>query len=360
MALKDVTGQDKAIGILVRTIRRGRAPSSYLFAGESGIGKKFTAVNLAKALNCPKAAEGESHSPPGKSPGPSEGFDACDACSSCRRIDAGIHPDVLLISPESGLIKIDAIRTADSFLSLKSFEGMKKVIIIDDADLMNQFSANAFLKTLEEPPGDSLIILVSSQPERLPDTIRSRCSRLHFTPLSQEDCEHVIRSMLSPASDTGNDTPSGKKKKPSSGKSRKPDIPAEHISTLVRLCMGRPGAASTGDLIEERNRCLRHLEDMIHAEKDGWASREEMEQWIDHFMILLRDMAVMKTDHAEQQIIHIDIKDYISSFSRTIDMERIIETYLQLHVLKRYLPFHLNKSLTWNYTGSLLRSTLGV
>ena len=234
------------------------------------------------------------------------------------------------------------------------------MIIIDDADAMNQFSANAFLKTLEEPPADSLIILVSSQPERLPDTIRSRCSRIHFTPLSQEECEHVIRRMHAHVPVTAKAATDAQKKKSSARKTRKAHIHDEHISTLVRLCMGRPGAAYTGDLLEERDLCLRQMESMINAEKDGWTSREDMEQWIDHFMIVLRDMAVMKTDHDEAQIIHIDIKEHISSFSRSINIEKILETYLQLQTLKRYLPFHLNKSLTWNYTGSLLRNTLGV
>ena len=97
MALKDVIGQDTAVSILLRTIRRDRISSSYLFAGESGIGKKFTALNLAKALNCQAAAEG------------SRPADACDECPSCRKIDAGIHPDVLFISPESGQIRIEEI-----------------------------------------------------------------------------------------------------------------------------------------------------------------------------------------------------------------------------------------------------------
>ena len=201
MALSDVIGQETAVSILLKTIRRGRISSSYLFAGESGIGKKFTAINLAKALNCLKVAD--SYRSPIQihdsrfTPDTSRLVDACDECSSCRKIDAGMHPDVLLISPESGQIRIEEIRAIDEILSLKAFEGRTKVVVVDDAETMNQYAANAFLKTLEEPPSDSLIILVSSKPDRLPDTIQSRCSRINFTPLSHEACEMVIKKVIS-------------------------------------------------------------------------------------------------------------------------------------------------------------------
>ena len=157
MSFKDVIGQDKAVGILLRTIQRGRVPSSYIFAGESGIGKKLAALNLAKALNC----VGKERSPENmgllddaasQSGGPDSEIDACDQCSSCLKIDKGIHPDFLMIAPESGQIRIEEIRAIDEALSLKAFEGRYKVVIVDDADTMNQYAANAFLKTLEEPP----------------------------------------------------------------------------------------------------------------------------------------------------------------------------------------------------------------
>src|SRR3990170_4977552 len=129
MALQDIIGQEKAVNILLRTIQRERVPSSYLFAGESGIGKKFTATNLAKILNCQSIEQrakskeirdniGNPPSPP-FSKGGMGGFDAkstpsptlphqrggqvweidcCDECSSCRKIDSGVHPDFLLIT----------------------------------------------------------------------------------------------------------------------------------------------------------------------------------------------------------------------------------------------------------------------
>jgi len=351
MALSEVVGQDAAVNILLKTIRRRRISSSYLFAGESGIGKKFAAMNFAKALNCLKVSDNDNSSPEIHdsrfSPGASQSVDACDECSSCRKIDSGMHPDVLVISPESGQIRIEEIRAIDEILSLKAFEGRTKVVVVDDAETMNQYAANAFLKTLEEPPSDSLIILVSSKPDRLPDTIQSRCSRINFTPLTHEACEKVIKKVISQEKAVGKKT----------GKQERPET--ERLSLLVRLSMGRPGNLVAGDLIEERDWFLKLFKGMMNTEKDGWASREEMEKWFDFMIIMLRDMAVMKAGDKES-IINTDLSDYLTRLSSSMDLKVIIENYQTLCALRGYLNFNLNKSLTWNYTGSLLRKEMDI
>ena len=374
MALRDVIGQEKAVNILLRTIQRGRIPSAYLFAGESGIGKKFTALNLAKAINCLQRvpsnelqvtgetqilASGESPRRPNLNPssppfskGGMGGFDkewqgwggdCCDKCSSCKKIDSGVHPDLLVISPEGGQIRIEEIRSINDTLSLKPFEGRWKVVVVDEASTMNPYAANAFLKTLEEPPKDSLIILVSSNPERLPDTIRSRCSRVNFTPLSYDACKEVISQQ-------------------SAVNSQKTDGPASlqadklnRLSTLARLSMGRPGLAVSADLLDEREWFLRLLQEMIKAEKEGWTSKEEMEKWFELILILLRDIVITKITKDRRNLIYIDLKEYIKEFSSAMDLKVIIDCYQKLNTLRGYLNFNLNRSLTWNYTGSLLR-----
>jgi len=377
MALIDVIGQEKAVNILVRTIQRGRLPSSYLFAGESGIGKKFTAVNLAKTLNC-QSREQRAQSaeirdnignppPPPFSKGGMGGFGkgdlkedlnwsivttCCDECSSCKKIDAGVHPDFLFIEPESGQIRIEEIRAIDDALSLKPFEGRWKIVIVDEAHMMNPFAANAFLKTLEEPPKETLIILISSNPDRLPDTIRSRCSRLNFTPLSNEACRKVIETVISQKSEVRSKKTTVKKQETERSRPLTPD---SQLSTLVRLSMGRPGLAISGDLIEERKWFLELLQEMIRAEKDSWTSKEEMDRWFDQIVLLLRDATVMQITHDEKDLINIDLKDYIQKFSRSMDLQGIIDNYQKLNTLRGYLNFNLNKSLTWNYAGSLLR-----
>jgi DNA polymerase-3 subunit delta' len=369
MALRDIIGQDKAVNILLRTIQRGRLPSSYLFAGESGIGKKFTAINLAKAVNCLKTTPSLALPPRGGGVGGGdsellEQVDACDECFSCKKIDAGVHPDFLLISPVAGQIRIEEIRAIDNIVSLTPFEGREKVVIIDEADTMNPFASNAFLKTLEEPPKDSLIILISSNPDRLPDTVRSRCSRVNFTPLSHELCRKVIEKVISQQSSPPPIPP------PRGGRAREGgNAPnrqtaefqnSQTMSTLVRLSMGRPGLAFTGDLIEERAWFINLLKEMLDAKKDGWTSKEEMERWLDLILILLRDIAIMKITQDETNLINIDLKDYLNKLSNSMDIKVMIEYYQRLSSLRGYLNFNLNRSLTWNYIGSLLRNTMDV
>jgi DNA polymerase-3 subunit delta' len=369
MAFRDIVGQDTAINILLRTIQRDRLPSSYLFAGESGIGKKFTAINLAKAVNCLKTVTGYTPSltlpPQGGRMGVWDSklqtpeselnqFDCCDECTSCKKIANGFHPDFLLISPETGQIRIDEIRAIDDVLSLRAFEGRKKIVIVDDADTMNPYAANAFLKTLEEPPEDSLIILITSNPDRLPDTIRSRCSRVNFTPLSDEACEKVIKKVMNQRSGV-NSQKDNRRKSLHANKQKRLMTGDPGLSSLVRLSMGRPGLAIEEDLIEERAWSIKLLKEMLSSEKDGWTSKEEMENWFNLILILLRDMAILKITSDETKLINVDLKDYLKKLSSSIDLKGIIENYQKLNTLRGYFNFNLNKSLTWNYTGSILR-----
>jgi len=361
MSFKDIIGQDKAVSILLRTIQRGRVPSSYIFAGESGIGKKLTAMNLAKALNCLGGGQAEESrglldNPEAPSRSSHPEIDACDKCPSCRKIDKGIHPDFLLIGPDSGQIRIEEIRAIDDALSLKAFEGRYKIVIVDDADTMNQYAANAFLKTLEEPPEDSLLVLISSNPDHLPDTIKSRCSRLNFTPLSDEACAKAIETIIRRQASVN---AQGRKKKDDPSKTSDPPDP-QTVSLLVRLSMGRPGYAVSGGLLEEREWFFGLLKGMLNAEKDGWSSREEMERWFDFILLLLRDMTILKITRNESGLINRDLKDYINKLSSSMDLKVIIESYIKLNALKGCCNFNLNKSLTWNYTGSLLRARMDI
>ena len=341
MSFQDIIGQDRAIRILRKTLERGKIPSSYLFAGESGIGKRMTAVNLAKALNCLAVQENDRQS---------SVYDCCDMCSSCGKIAKNIHPDVRLITPENNQIKIEEIREIEEILSLKAFEGKYKIVIVDEAEAMNQFSANAFLKTLEEPPEHSLIILVSSNPDRLPDTIRSRCSRINFMPLSLKACEDAIRK-----STVG--LPARKQKK-KGGTIRSP-IERQNIEAAARLAMGKPGRVLSEELVEKRTWFISLLEGMLTLAKDGWASREEMEEWIDLMLILLRDMAVLNVTRSKKLLVNSDMEEYIAQLGNALDIKGIIEQYQRLNTLKKHIHFNLNKSLTWNYVGSLLREDIG-
>jgi DNA polymerase-3 subunit delta' len=319
VSLKDIIGQKKAVETLSGIVGRQRVASSYLFCGEPGIGKKTVAINFAKILNC---------STPHSSP--VAGFDACDACQSCIKIDAGVHPDVLLVSPEERQIRIEEIRLVDEGLSFKPYEGRKKVVIIDDAEAMTISAANAFLKTLEEPPEDSVIVLVSSKPDVLPPTIRSRCSRINFAPLPVESCREVLEKKVS----------------------------NKNSELLARLSLGRPGVALSTDLLEERTWFLNLLSGMLKAEKDSWTSREDMERWFGYALAFFRDIAVLKVTGAPSRLINPDLEAYLAGLHKSLDLHVIIDIYGKLSKVKGLLMFNLNKSITWNYTASLLRKEI--
>ena len=144
-----------------------RFPHALLFTGIAGLGKRLFAGQLVRSLLCKTVDE--------------VGL-ACDSCQSCTLLAAGSHPDYLCVTPEEvgKPIKVDQIRALSKFLNHTSQFGGLKVALIDPADRMNSNAANSLLKTLEEPPGDSLLILISAHPASLPATVRSRCGEIKF------------------------------------------------------------------------------------------------------------------------------------------------------------------------------------
>jgi DNA polymerase III delta' subunit len=146
-----------------------------LFCGPEGIGKKDMALVLAKAMNCERKKD-----------------DACEVCSSCKAINAGNFPDVIEISPEKEVIKIEQMRTLRKIAYLKPMMGKKRVFVVVDADKMTEEAANSLLKILEEPPLFSYIILVAQNPFMIMSTIQSRCQVLNFTPVSREEIGKIL------------------------------------------------------------------------------------------------------------------------------------------------------------------------
>lgn len=176
MTFNDIIGHERPLAILKRAVIGGSLPHAYLFSGESGIGKRTVAIALAAAVNCSSPAQGT----------------GCGRCASCIKSASGGHPDIHLLAPDGDEIKIDQVREAQATLTLKPFEGKKKVLIVDEAESLNIAAQNAFLKTLEEPPGDSLIILVTAVPEGLLPTILSRCQKIAFHPLPRKRLAEVL------------------------------------------------------------------------------------------------------------------------------------------------------------------------
>jgi DNA polymerase III subunit delta' len=160
-----------AVHLLERSLEKNRLAHAYLFSGDSLDALEEMARTLAKALNCQTNANAATHS-----------LTSCGQCDACRRIQHGNHPDVLWVRPESKsrLILIDQMRELMQTVHLKPTVAEFKIGVIVAADRLNVQAANAFLKTLEEPPPKSVLILLTTEPQRILETILSRCLRLNF------------------------------------------------------------------------------------------------------------------------------------------------------------------------------------
>lgn len=326
MALRDIVGQKRAIRILQGIVKRDRIPSAMLFSGDSGIGKRLASLNLAKIANCQKRMDS----------------DCCDECISCKKIDAEIHPDVHLITLKNMQKKlsldkeysgkeypIEAIRKIEELLYLKTSEGKRKFVIIDDADAMNISASNAFLKTLEEPPGDSTIILISENPDSLLETVRSRCINVRFYPLSLNETKKVVEKKIK-------------------------DHDSEH---LIGLSMGRPGLILSGDLDQKRDRFERLLLHMMNTQKkEIWADKDEMKSWLEMASIFLRDGLISRITRDKDLIF---LKN-MASLIREESIDKIINAHMSLDGVRQALDLNLNKSITWNYVESIIKAVVSI
>ncbi|MEW6302973.1 MAG: DNA polymerase III subunit [Verrucomicrobiota bacterium] len=173
MAFGDFPEQQAVVGLLQRSLERGRLGHAYLFIGDRLEELESVARTLAKTLNCTQ--------PPRRGAN-GVALDCCDHCLACRKIDDGNHADVQWVRPESKLrvIQIDQVREVLHTVHLKPTEAEYKVSVLVAAERMNVNAANAFLKTLEEPPAKSVMILLTTDPQRMLETILSRCLRLVF------------------------------------------------------------------------------------------------------------------------------------------------------------------------------------
>lgn len=182
MAFSEIWGQEGAVQILRQALMRGRLGHAYLFVGPDGVGKKLTALTLAKALNCLA---------------PPEPGEACEACASCLKISSANHADVIRLQPDGDILRIDQIRDLQRQLRFRPLEGGRRVCLLDGADSLNEAAANALLKTLEEPPAETHLILLTARPHRLLPTILSRCQWVKFRPLSPENLARILKKVSS-------------------------------------------------------------------------------------------------------------------------------------------------------------------
>lgn len=180
----NVIGHERSLHYLREGLKTERLSPSLMFVGPDGVGKRLTALELAKCFTC-------------RAPEKGDDLPRCGACESCRRVEEGNHLDVFVLDrrsqaaivnekPETqNAVKIEAVRHLDKFLRLRPSESRRRIAIVDDAQKMTNESANALLKVLEEPPFQAQIVLCAVDEHSLPSTIRSRCAVLYFRPVAE-------------------------------------------------------------------------------------------------------------------------------------------------------------------------------
>jgi DNA polymerase III subunit delta' len=214
--LDQILGQPRALGQLRRMLESGKLPHALLFVGPPGVGKRTTAIALAATLNCER---------PDARPGA-----GCGTCGPCHKIEAGVHPDVWTLAPGGvgNVLAIEAIRELGQRLPYPPHEGRARVVVIEEADRMTPQAANAFLKTLEEPPARTHFALLTTAPDRLLVTVQSRCQRMRFDPLPGAAIVDILRAA---------------------------EVPPERAQAVARLAGGsatRATELAEGDTLERR------------------------------------------------------------------------------------------------------------
>lgn len=172
MGFQDILGHERARQVLQTAIRRDRVHHAWLMVGPKGVGRRTLALTFARALNCER-----------------QDGDACEQCASCQKLKAGVHPDIKVVGEDRTALqlKIEEVReTIMRFISLRIYEARHRVVVVLDAQRMNDNTANALLKTLEEPPRQTVFLLTAPSLNSMLPTIRSRCQKLRLGPVDDQ------------------------------------------------------------------------------------------------------------------------------------------------------------------------------
>lgn len=311
MRFEEIEGQGPAVGFLRDLMAQERIPSALLFLGARRVGKRTTALALAQALNC-------------ETPGVGCGF-----CPSCRKIEEGVHPDVEVISPTGQFIRIDQIRALGVNLNLNPFQARKRVIVLSEAEQMNTEAANAFLKTLEEPPEDTLIILCAQRAARLPETIVSRCLPVHFQLLEPA----TVRKLLSQEEESS----------------------AEAVDFAVAFCQGRlredmrKGLSGRYELREELLKVFEKLEPqafpLVSDKMAKWAQNEDWRFMLEWLETWFRDVSLVQKGVGGNHLINQDRPETLKKWAEKLTGEGAQACYAQILKTREAIGMNTNKSL---------------
>ena len=332
---EELTGNSRVKAALKRMLIADRLPGALLFTGEEGIGKKLFALEVARALNCRTPKDNE----------------ACGVCSSCVRIrklnypqrdDAEEwtqiiwtnHPDVGLVVAPKRVLRVEQMRQIEKEANFRPFEGKARVFLIDEADKLNDASANALLKVLEEPPKTSHLILITARPAMLLPTILSRCQMIRFSPLTPDEVEtHLLKNNLV-------DTKTARLRARAAGGSIGRALSGD-LATFTSQRKSMLKVLNALVLSDDRAQLLRSAEELNEAQY-----RDEFEERLDVLETLIRDAWMLSLGVATSQLVNEDLIGELNTIGQKLDPGRAGDWILQIEDLREQLIVNVNRKVT--------------
>ncbi|MCC6749690.1 MAG: DNA polymerase III subunit delta' [Deltaproteobacteria bacterium] len=313
--LSEIVGQRRAVEQLRRGMTSGKLAHAFLFTGPSGVGKATTARALAQALNCELA--------------PAEG---CDSCEACRKLVAGLHPDLIWIAPDGQYIKIEQVRAIEPLLAYPPHEGKVRLIVLDGADQLNANAANALLKAVEEPKPRTVFVLVASAGHRVVPTLVSRCQRVRFAPLALEEVAQVLGQ--------ASERPEGERR------------------TVAALAEGSPGRALRllgSDQLAAAQRAVDALlgaasgsavESLFESAAEAGKERPVALEALDLLRVWLRDVVLVAEGLHEGRLVHADRREELERMAEGRSRDALLGALRAVQAAQAALVANVNPTMT--------------
>jgi DNA polymerase-3 subunit delta' len=341
-----LVGNEPVKAVIQRLVAGGRVPNSLLFAGDEGVGKRQFALELAKAFVCTG----------------SDAREACGECPACRRVgkfsfptsDKGEdydqvffseHPDVGMVIPFKRNVRIGSIRNLEKEANYNPYEARSRFFIIDEADKMADPASNALLKTLEEPPPTSHIFLISSRPDSLLPTIRSRCQILRFAPVGTQDIERYLIDKHSFITEEA--TLAARLARGSIGRAVSINVEQFRARREKMLSVVRD-VISTGD----RASLLRTSEEINDAK-----NKENFEEHLDILESLIHDVWTLRISNNAARIVNTDLVSALSLLADEAGQTNLPAWLGEIETMRESFAVNINRKVA---TDAMFVSMAGI
>jgi len=317
MSFKDIIGQEKAVNILLKSLKEDSISPSYIFIGSEGVGKEFTAIEFAKTINCLNL---------------NNNLESCNTCHTCNKINKQCCPDLKIVKPIKGSIRIEQIRELRREIDLKPFENRKKIYIIENAEKMTIEASNCLLKTIEEPPDYAILILICMNIDSILPTIISRCQLIKFRLIDSLKIRKILLKKI--------------------------DLEESKAELVSRLAQGSIGRAfkliSDKEYFNRREKLLDYLTKILPGKYDSnffiniekiLTDISEMDEILEIILLWYRDILVVKKLGDQKYIVNSDKVEALNEKSRVYSQKILIDILDYIEQIQEFIKKNINRRL---------------